>query len=420
MVAATKPDSFQLPIIIMSLYIFSNLKLSTGLDTLSPGQALYENQTLISQGRKFELGFFSPGNSTKSYVGIWYYNIPGDKTVVWVANRESPIRKISNSSRLVLDEDGSLKLYSGFEILWATNTSVAKKGVLLDEGNFILSDGLSVVWQSFDYPTDTWLPGAKLGNNESLILTSWKNPNDPAPGIYSFGMNPKGDPELFIWKNSSQILWRSGVWNGLKFDSFPTGPAYFWYTDNDQAKNFTYNIAVSLTSRYVMTYWGQINQWVRTKNQNWTLHASQPADYCNTFGRCGPNGVCDISSSPICDCLNGFVPRSLDWQKGDWSGGCVRTNPLQCSSVDFSNTSGVSMPANSLYSDSESDQVCRYACLANCKCTAYAYNYGRCSLWIGDLLDTRETVGDGKSQGNLYLRSSEVLLASKRNCETVQ
>lgn len=74
------------------------------------------------------------------------------------------------------------------------------------------------------------------------------------------------------------------------------------------------------------------------------------------------------------------------------------------------------MPANSQSSNSESVQVCRYACLANCSCSAYAYNDGICSLWIGDLLDTREIFGDRHSLGNLYVRSSEVLLASKRSC----
>ena len=38
----------------------------------------------------------------------------------------------------------------------------------------------SILWQSFDYLTDTLLPGAYEYN--SIVLTSWKNPNDPAFG----------------------------------------------------------------------------------------------------------------------------------------------------------------------------------------------------------------------------------------------
>ena len=48
-----------------------------------------DSQTLVSPGQKFELGFFSPGGFGDLYLGIWYTNIP-IKTIVWVANRDSP------------------------------------------------------------------------------------------------------------------------------------------------------------------------------------------------------------------------------------------------------------------------------------------------------------------------------------------
>ncbi|KAL8157011.1 hypothetical protein AgCh_001931 [Apium graveolens] len=415
MVPGTKPDLFHLRIIVMFLYLFSNLKVITGLDTLSPGQPLYANQTLISQGRKFELGFFSPGNSTSSYVGIWYYGIPGDKTVVWVANREYPVRQISDNSRLVLAVDGSLTVYSGSnERIWVSNRfsgdqGAVYKGVLLDNGNFILNDGLSVKWQSFDYPTDTWLPGGKLGKDKSLILTSWKNPSDPAPGIYSFMMDPRGNLELNIWENSLQILWRSGVWNGYDFNSFRTGKTNFSYMTDDQAPYFTYYRSIVPTSRFVMTYGGQMNHWGTVNNQNWTLYSSQPADSCNRFGVCGPNGVCNMLSIPPCNCLNGFIPVSPGkWQSADWSDGCTRIKPLKCSNM-FLNTSGMSRPANPLSSNVKNDQVCRFACLANCSCNAYAYNDGICLLWTGDLLNTQVIGSNQISQGILYVKSSEVL-----------
>ena len=48
-----------------------------------------DSHTLVSSGQKFELGFFSAGGSGDLYLGIWYKNI-SIKTIVWVANRDSP------------------------------------------------------------------------------------------------------------------------------------------------------------------------------------------------------------------------------------------------------------------------------------------------------------------------------------------
>ncbi|CAL8174254.1 unnamed protein product [Prunus armeniaca] len=63
--------------------------------------------------------------------------------------------------------------------------------MLLDIGNFVITYAFNssvVIWQSFDHPIDTWLPGGKLGHNrlmkEKLSLTPWRNPQNPAPGLF--------------------------------------------------------------------------------------------------------------------------------------------------------------------------------------------------------------------------------------------
>ncbi|KAJ6741328.1 S-LOCUS LECTIN KINASE FAMILY PROTEIN [Salix purpurea] len=39
--------------------------------------------------------------------------------------------------------------------------------MLLDNGNLVIRDALdSIIWQSFGHPTDTWLPGGKVGYNK--------------------------------------------------------------------------------------------------------------------------------------------------------------------------------------------------------------------------------------------------------------
>ncbi|TXG67186.1 hypothetical protein EZV62_008461 [Acer yangbiense] len=71
-------------------------------------------------------------------------------------------------------------------IVTDTSCSNATNTTLLDSGNLILLDQHSqVLWQSFDYPTDTLLPGMKLGYDHSTgisrSLVSWKSSQDPAP-----------------------------------------------------------------------------------------------------------------------------------------------------------------------------------------------------------------------------------------------
>ncbi|XP_063940755.1 G-type lectin S-receptor-like serine/threonine-protein kinase At2g19130 [Daucus carota subsp. sativus] len=399
--------SFPLRISVMFLCIFSNLKVRSQIEdydgqpraTIGTLVPLYasDGSTIVSPGRKFELGFFSPGNSGNSYVGIWYYDSP--ETIVWIANRQRPIRE-GSGSKLVVGEEGCLNLYSGLDGMMRIAWGYIVRAELLDDGNLnLISENNEVVWQSFDHPTDTWLPGGELG-----ILTSWKHHDDPAPGVYSFGMYPGGNPELLLWKNSSGlILWRSGVWNGSNFNSFSIGQANFSYIRKKQAKYFTYNVPASLTGRFAMTKEGQINLWVRAENQKWRLHVSILAEDCNRFGFCGPNGVCSTLSVPTCSCFKGFKIRSpKQWKSANWSGGCIRIRPLQCSNTEFFYFSNVSMPANAKSMNSESRKVCQYACLGNCSCNAYAYSDGKCSLWYGDLLNT--VVGGRISLGNLYVR----------------
>jgi hypothetical protein len=130
--------------LILSCFRESNDQL-TKANSLSPGDIL------ISEGRVFALGFFSPTNSNKSlYLGVWYHNIP-ERTVVWVANRDSPIPNhsavklaITNSSEMALfDSEG--------RALWMTTNTTTAGGadgavaVLLDSGNSKYTENCLVI-----------------------------------------------------------------------------------------------------------------------------------------------------------------------------------------------------------------------------------------------------------------------------------
>ncbi|KAF3957666.1 hypothetical protein CMV_017347 [Castanea mollissima] len=107
-----------------------------------------------------------------------------------------------------------ISLYPGQE---ASNCSA----VLLDTGNFVLhelnSDGTVKrdLWQSFDYPTDTLLPGMKLGfstkSEQTWSLKSWRSDVVPDTGAFTFGMNVDSIPgnEFNIMQHDEEY-WTGG------------------------------------------------------------------------------------------------------------------------------------------------------------------------------------------------------------------
>ncbi|KAI8530590.1 hypothetical protein RHMOL_Rhmol11G0071100 [Rhododendron molle] len=100
-----------------------------------------DGNLLVSSGETFALGFFSPENSSRRYVGIWYNKI-SERTVVWVANRDDPI----NGTTIVLsfNKNGNLEIYDHTRNLpvWDTNiTAGSYSARLLDSGNLALFQG---------------------------------------------------------------------------------------------------------------------------------------------------------------------------------------------------------------------------------------------------------------------------------------
>ncbi|ERM98384.1 hypothetical protein AMTR_s00072p00048160 [Amborella trichopoda] len=177
-----------------------------GEDTISRGQSLTGNQTITSNGDNFVIGFFTPGNSQNWYIGIWYEKV-SNQIVVWVANRDKPLT--DNKSELKISEDGNLVLLNKTQLpIWSTNVTLSSTAaistvaVLLDTGNLVLRgiNSSEYIWQSMDHPTDTWLPGGKLGlnkkTNKSQLLTNWRNLVDPFPGPYSLELDPNGSSKL--------------------------------------------------------------------------------------------------------------------------------------------------------------------------------------------------------------------------------
>ena len=129
-------------LLLFCLALLNSIAAATVRETISTLQSINDDQIIVSPGKTYALGFFSPGNSKNRYVGIWYNEIP-TQTVVWVANRDNPLA--DSSGVLKLNETGALVLLNhNKSVVWSSNASkparypVAK---LLESGNLVVQDG---------------------------------------------------------------------------------------------------------------------------------------------------------------------------------------------------------------------------------------------------------------------------------------
>ncbi|EHA8586874.1 Receptor-like serine/threonine-protein kinase SD1-8 [Cocos nucifera] len=421
------------PIFPSLLFFLSSLfSHSIGGDILTPTLPLTDGQNLVSAGGTFELGFFSPANSNNRYVGIWYHTV-SKQTVVWVANRQHPISEpkgnlsiTANGTLIITDQNSTT--------IWSSGSSGLANPVaqLLDTGNFIIRKANddsnhpnSFAWQSFDHPTDTLLPGMKLGWNLTSHLnrnlTAWTSPSDPAPGHYSMAMDVQGDPEIFLWAGA-QRAWRAGPWVGQRFSGVPEMKTYSMFTFdfvNDQDEiYYTFNIRnQSIISRLIVNQSGATQRMVwLEQSQMWSIFWFAPKDQCDSVSPCGPFGICDPNNSPICDCLQGFQPKSpTNWALRDGSGGCKRKTALDCrnGTDGFVTVSDAKLPdtSSSTVDMSLNLDQCRAMCLTNCSCTAFASantSGDGCIIWTTELTDLREFGFGGQ---DLYVRVAAADLA---------
>ncbi|XP_050288877.1 G-type lectin S-receptor-like serine/threonine-protein kinase RKS1 isoform X10 [Quercus robur] len=404
-------ETMVMPLILIVLFF----PFCTSVDTLTPNQSIKDGQSLISNKNNFALGFFSPGNSSYQYLGIWFVKV-AYQTIVWVANRNDPI--IDSSGVLSINQYGNLVLHdSSNRLLWSTNVSVqgttSSVAQLQDSGNLVLVQGNNkkVIWQSFDHPTDTLLPGMRLGLNRMTgldrFLTSWKSQDDPGTGDYFCKINPTGSPQVVLYKGST-LYWRSAPWPWPTSLSAATSSSSFkyYFVNNEDEVSYYFFDDPSVISKVVVGNSGIIQKLMWNDGDlQWKEFWSAPKYRCDNYRHCGAYGKCESDDNVNkfeCTCLPGYEPKSRkNWYHRDGSGGCVRKQLglSMCGNGEgFVKVERLKGPDsfNAVWMDmSMSSSECEQACLRNCSCTAFiSMNIDgkgtRCLAWYGELVDVSE------------------------------
>ncbi|XP_013633010.1 PREDICTED: receptor-like serine/threonine-protein kinase SD1-8 [Brassica oleracea var. oleracea] len=298
---------------------------------------------MISPGNVFELGFFKlAGSNTKEdserwYLGLWFYKASSKMKPLWVANRETPLYdskgalKIYKSNLVIVNQSGNIIWSSSNAVVHSPPKASSVVAEILSNGNFVLrySDnnrGDSFLWESFDYPTDTLLPGSDSAKGVNRSLTSWISNNKPSIGIYSYALLSRNQ-EMFLLDAKSSPVYRRSF--GLK-TPYALGKGYLLQ----------------------VTYDGILQQlsWSpTTREKNLIWHA--PRDDCDRFGLiCGSNSVCSLEKEDVhefasCTCFKGFKPRNLwGWLLTDMTEGCQRISRLNCTGNGFQVLKNVKLP----------------------------------------------------------------------------
>ncbi|XP_021828590.1 G-type lectin S-receptor-like serine/threonine-protein kinase CES101 isoform X2 [Prunus avium] len=380
-------------------------------DTLKPGDTLNSSDTLVSAMGKFTLSFtaLDKGKPNYSYLVLQ----PSEDIIpfyswIWIANRNTPI--MYPTGALTLDRNGTLKitqkgrdpieLFSAPRTTNINSTTSVVVATLLDTGNFILKelssiDGSTkqVLWQSFDYLADTFLPGMKLGvnyrNGHIWLLTSSLIDSSPETGAFTFEWDPKGH-QLQI-KQYGVLYWSSGAFRDGTFEFL--SPYYgeqrvciFSVVSNENEDYFTYTNTVNNSG----------DEWLRLDSEGKLrrtltdiLEKYSVSQYIYS-GLCDGNnteGGCQKRHQPTCRYLGDRFEKKV----GFFSPIIESSEPT----IDSNTSLGIS--------------DCQAACWENCDCVGFYFNFDNetgCRFWTGKSEFNEDTTGNTTTNYFVLTKSS--------------
>ncbi|KAE9592478.1 hypothetical protein Lal_00028661 [Lupinus albus] len=311
---------------------FSSSLLTNAVNVMNQGSSLYvenaEKDVLVSSNGIFSAGFYSVGNNAYSFA-IWFTQNP---TVVWMANRDNPVNgkhstlSLLKTANLVLTDAGKYNIWSTDT---ASTSSVHLK--LLNSGNLILQQLLEpslVLWQSFDFPTDTLLPQQQLTRHSTLVSPR-SNTNYSSGYYHLFFDNDNilrllyNGPEIssIYWPDPWLVSWNAGR-STYNTSRIAVLDSLGQFVSSDNFTVMTTDYGTVLQRRLKVDCDGNIRVFGRRNGEEeWYVSWQSNLTPCRIHGICGANSMCtyDPNSGRSCSCLSGYEMKD----DTDWSLGCV-------------------------------------------------------------------------------------------------
>ncbi|XXG56457.1 hypothetical protein AAC387_Pa03g3863 [Persea americana] len=267
----------------------------------------------------FAFGFYNLSDH-RFLVGIWFDKTP-EKTLDWSFNRNQPV---GPGSYLELTDAGGLLLNGsqGNGTYMYNGPQRATSATMKDDGNFVLrnSDG-SIIWQSFDSPTDTLLPGQILPTNQKLFSNA-NGSFDFSEGRFSLEMQYDGNLLLNAYRYIDPAYWYTGTKGDNGFLQFNATSMlmHVYNTSTPDTHNLTDagKLPTPLNDYYhrgTLNDVGNFQQLYYQKangtqvGQSWKLAWQAIEQPCTVNGLCGEYGYCflDANKKPSCLCPPNFT-----------------------------------------------------------------------------------------------------------------
>ncbi|KAE8099807.1 hypothetical protein FH972_017760 [Carpinus fangiana] len=377
-----------MPILLFPFLLLSAIFAQQGQYLVKPGSFLTPttNPSWPSPSGLYAFGFYKQGSGYA--VGIFLAGLP-QKTVVWTANRDKP--PVPADSKLNFTSDGRLVLQSaqGAETLIASAPEGgASSASMLNSGNFVINNSANqMVWQSFSFPTDTFLPTQNLSHGQ-VLYSSVSNTNK-STGIFLvlmqedgwLAMYPVGTPYTLAYGYGGVGI--SGQKNDVVLQLEDNGHLYLINGDGNIIVNMTNGYPAKDVYRLTIDFDGILRLYSHDMNQNgdWTVKWINPNDdICKPKGLCGFNRYCVVIDLQVgCNCLPQFEPVNVE----DKSSGCQRNFSAESCEKDRYTIEPVpnTVWENNNYSIiiSTTQDNCKEACLQDCNCEAALFKDGECT-----------------------------------------
>ncbi|KAH0745628.1 hypothetical protein KY285_007285 [Solanum tuberosum] len=346
------------------------------------------NSSWFSPSRNFAFGFYEQTNGYA--VGISIVGMP-KKTAVWTANRNSPV--VPNNAVLLLTSDGRLIVHVGSQEISVINPSRAiASASMLDTGNFVLYDSdRNVIWQSFDNPTNTLLPGQHISAGQELFSSA--SEADDSFGIFRLKMQHDGNLVQYpvdTADSAPYAYYATGTYragNNVILNLDDDGLLYL-HNSTNRLRNLTrggYHRERTIIYMLKIDADGILRVYSHSLNQqNSSMIWSSTDDRCIPKGLCGLNGFCtNTDDQARCLCLPGF-----DFvMPGNWSVGCERNFTAETCRLKENTSKYYDMRTveNTVWEDSTyvvlgrtTKEDCEQACLQDCNCEAALFKDREC------------------------------------------